>query len=375
MGLFILIIYPLFYFSKHAKTYLNISTDTAQENKTANKMQVMLLRQLVQYKCVRSIGFPSSRFSRVDNFSTSCQWRARKKASQYSTVDTERYSSLVRAVLTKTSSQTPESIEDEDSKLFGPVIRSRPPSQQPREPKILHPLLNEAKGLSEDVPGPLAHIPLERDSNKTSIPSVTRILQKTMPPEQAFYLERWRRRMIAELGEEGFKEYTLNIFRQGKLFHAAIENTFTQETVSKEDIECSTEVSGYMESISHVLSDITGVRAIESAVHHSTLQYLGIVDCVAQYRGSLCVIDWKTSEKPKPLLHHTYDNPLQVAAYTGALNSDNNYSYQVENGLIVVAYKDGSPAHAHFLNSKQITQFWEKWLFRLEEYAEKIKPL
>lgn len=44
---------------------------------------------------------------------------------------------------------------------------------------------------------------------------------------------------------------------------------------------------------------------------------------------------------------------------------------QVENGLIVVAYKDGSPAHAHFLNSEQILPFWEKWLLRLEEYAEK----
>lgn len=44
---------------------------------------------------------------------------------------------------------------------------------------------------------------------------------------------------------------------------------------------------------------------------------------------------------------------------------------QVENGLIVVAYKDGSPAHAHFLNSEQILPFWAKWLLRLEEYAEK----
>ncbi|XP_016128055.1 mitochondrial genome maintenance exonuclease 1-like [Sinocyclocheilus grahami] len=255
--------------------------------------------------------------------------------------------------------------------LYGPVIRSRPPSKQPKVPKNLHPLLNEAKGQSEYVPGPLARIKLQRDSNKTSIPSVTRILQKTMPPDQAFYLERWKRRMIAELGEEGFQEYSSNIFRQGKLFHAAIEDTFTQETPSKEDHECPAEVSGYIESVSNVLNDITGVRAIESAVNHSALRYLGIVDCVAQYRGSLCVIDWKTSEKPKPSLRHTYDNPLQVAAYIGALNSDHIYNYQVENGLIVVAYKDGSPAHTHFLNSEKIMPFWEKWLLRLEEYAEK----
>ncbi|XP_016297866.1 mitochondrial genome maintenance exonuclease 1-like [Sinocyclocheilus anshuiensis] len=337
---------------------------------------MQVLKLVIQCKCVRSMGFPSGQFSRVDNFSTSCQWRARKKVSQNSTVDTERYSSLVREVLSsKTSSQTPESIEDEDCQLYGPIKRSsRPPSQHPKVPKNLHPLLNDAKGQSgqsEYVPGPLARIAFKRDSNKTSIPSVTRILQKTMPPDQAFYLERWKRRMIAELGEEGFREYSLNIFRLGKLFHAAIEDTFTQETSSKEDHECPAEVSGHIESVSNVLNDITGARAIESVVHHSALRYLGIVDCVAEYRGSLCVIDWKTSEKPKPFLRHTYDNPLQVAAYIGALNSDHNYNYQVENGLIVVAYKDGSPAHAHFLNSEQIMPFWEKWLLRLEEYAEK----
>ncbi|XP_051504664.1 mitochondrial genome maintenance exonuclease 1-like [Myxocyprinus asiaticus] len=330
------------------------------------------LKQMIQCNRVRSIGFLSGQFSRVDNFSSSCQWRTRKKVSQCSTVDTERYSSLVRAVLSsKTSSQTPESIEDEDCQLYGPVIRSRPPSLERRVPKNLHPLLNQAKGQSEYVPGPLARITLQKDSNKPSMPSVTKILQKTMPPEQAFYLERWKRRMIAELGEDGFKEYSLNVFKQGKLFHSAIEETFTQETPSKEELECPEVVAGYIDSVSHVLNDITGVRAIESAVHHSTLQYLGIVDCVAHYRGSLCVIDWKTSEKPKPFLHNTYDNPLQVTAYIGALNGDDNYSYQVENGLIVVAYKDGSPAHAHFLNSEQIMPFWEKWLLRLEEYAEK----
>lgn len=44
------------------------------------------------------------------------------------------------------------------------------------------------------------------------------------------------------------------------------------------------ETQGYMESISHVLEDVSAVRAIESTVQHDTLNYLGIVDCVARYR-------------------------------------------------------------------------------------------
>ncbi|XP_024152581.1 mitochondrial genome maintenance exonuclease 1 isoform X2 [Oryzias melastigma] len=186
-----------------------------------------------------------------------------------------------------------------------------------------------------------------------------------------FYLDRWKRRMVAELGEEGFKQYSQNIFKQGKLFHSALEHILMSGvTWTSGTPEYPPDVQGYLQSISHILEDVRAVRAIESTVQHGPLNYLGVVDCVARYRGVLCVIDWKTSEKPKPFLSNTYDNPVQVAAYAGALNADENYEYQVENGLIVVAYKDGSPAHAHKLDSELMSEYWKTWLLRLEEFTE-----
>ena len=45
--------------------------------------------------------------------------------------------------------------------------------------------------------------------SKTNIrlPSVTRVLSDTMPPEQKAILERWEAKMKAELGEDGFARY------------------------------------------------------------------------------------------------------------------------------------------------------------------------
>ncbi|MCI4376669.1 hypothetical protein PGIGA_G00191010 [Pangasianodon gigas] len=245
-------------------------------------------RLWLQSYCVSAVlsgRFSGCSCSRMAMFSSFPCLRARKKSSQYGDVDSEHYSALVKAVVsTRISSQTPESIENEDQWLYGSIVKSKP--QVCRALKNPWPLLNNAKHVldAENVEGSMTRLSLQRGSDHASIPSVTKILQKTMSAQQAFYLERWKKRKIAELGVEGFKEYSNNLFTQGKLLHVAVEGILTGEKTLIEDGVCLENVSGYLQSISHVLEDITGVKAIESVVQHQPLQYLGIVDCVAMYK-------------------------------------------------------------------------------------------
>lgn len=74
------------------------------------------------------------------------------------------------------------------------------------------------------------------------------------------------------------------LFRQGKLFHSAVEDVLTSGGALKRKKEYTPEVQGYLESTSHILEDISEVKAIESAVQHQKLNYIGIADCVARYR-------------------------------------------------------------------------------------------
>ncbi|XP_062461916.1 mitochondrial genome maintenance exonuclease 1 isoform X2 [Pezoporus occidentalis] len=217
---------------------------------------------------------------------STCLHSKNKKVNSYELVDQEKYNNLVSSVTSyKTSAQTPETIFEEDNFLYGPPKQhKRPVKAETKAPRNWVPLINPNKKiplLNSDSNFPLK-IPLQ-ENNKTKIPSVTHILQQTISPQQAFYLERWKQKMILELGKDGFTEYTKNLFLQGHLFHATLESIFlSEEMVTKEQRDVT--VSGYLSSVEHVLKDISEVRALESAVQHETLHYLGLVDCVAKYR-------------------------------------------------------------------------------------------
>lgn len=210
------------------------------------------------------------------------------------------------------------------------------------------------------------------DGGYQKLPSVSTILEATMPEDQRRILDRWKAKMIKELGKEGFEEYRKGLFEKGKLLHGCIQSELTGISPSLENMPT---VQGFWTSISHVLPKISSVSVLESRLVHPYLYYQGAVDCVAAYKGMPVLIDWKTSTKPKLTLKAMYDNPLQVVAYLGALNYDNGYqlSLQVQSAMLVVAYDTGLPAHVHIIDKDKCQAYWKVWCARLVQFWRQLE--
>lgn len=101
------------------------------------------------------------------------------------------------------------------------------------------------------------------------------------------------------------------------------------------------------------MENIHNIRLIEANLFHYYLGYAGRVDCVANYCNIPCVIEFKTAERIKPL----YDEPLQLAAYCGAVNRQ--YGLRINNALVIVTTPD--QAIVHWLQPKDVMEKWHQW--------------
>ncbi|CAG9101514.1 unnamed protein product [Plutella xylostella] len=199
-------------------------------------------------------------------------------------------------------------------------------------------------------------------------PSVTLILNKTMTGESMANLEKWKKEKIAEVGEEEFKRFYEAQMAVGSKFHTTLKNYFTQP---QSQLRIEKDVEGVWNSVGNVLKSISSPKAIESNVVHPVLKYRGIFDAIADYEDKPTLIEWKKSDKPRKSIALTYDNPVQLAAYFGAVCNDLNYKhFNIRDALLVIAYTDGSKADAYHFSTDRLREHWAQWLIRLETYMK-----
>uniref|UniRef100_A0A0M3J4Z8 Mitochondrial genome maintenance exonuclease 1 (inferred by orthology to a C. elegans protein) n=1 Tax=Anisakis simplex TaxID=6269 RepID=A0A0M3J4Z8_ANISI len=147
-------------------------------------------------------------------------------------------------------------------------------------------------------------------------PSISTILGCTQSQRNLYW---WQLKMIKQLGGEGsFRRY----------MRAIVEEIL--------GIQIPDAVLGYMRSVLPVLRSLqhSEFTQLEQYAHHHLLCYLGRFDAIVSYRDALLVIDWKTASSGSSKdtmvemeLAKMYNDPLQVAAYIGAINSDMKFSH------------------------------------------------
>jgi len=205
-----------------------------------------------------------------------------------------------------------------------------------------------------------------------SIPSVSKILAATMSEKSKEALANWEKEKIALLGLEGFKKLKADTFARGHTLHSLLETFMeTRQLPKARDIPDSVS-KRHLVSISQAVKQFHTPLLLESAVTHPDLNYGGIVDCVALLGDTVMLVDWKTSEKVKNKASDLYDNPLQLAAYMGALNRDERYSHlgNLNNGAVVVVYNSGYPAMVHMFNQEEMEMYWNMWCDRVEMFKK-----
>ena len=101
----------------------------------------------------------------------------------------------------------------------------------------------------------------------------------------------------------------LGILDDNKLFHSCIQNA-----LSCKEIEIPPSVKSAYLSTCPVLCDIQNVHALGIDVTHPTLQYKGIIDCIASYRYNR---DWLVMIGKYKLLYDYHYSTVHFSNYLG----------------------------------------------------------
>ena len=177
---------------------------------------------------------------------------------------------------------------------------------------------------------------------------VTGILQATAHQNRQYYTprEQW-------IGAEEARE-------RGKRLHKWIENWLNRRNLAS----CAEDLKPWWNSIEPVLRQIQRVLYVEASVFHLELGYWGKIDCIVQFDGVTCLIDWKTADKAYRQ-EQIHEHKIQCAAYTEAVNK--TYGLSLKHALIVIALPD-QEAQIFQLEPEVLNQHFQEWQQRVKKF-------
>ena len=165
-----------------------------------------------------------------------------------------------------------------------------------------------------------------------NMPSVTSILGSI--PERKQKIEAWRN----AVGEKMANYISVSATNRGKSTHKLIENHLNNEDDKNVGVTAVTAL-GLFRIIKPYLARVDNIHCLEEYLYSKELGVAGQVDCIAEYKGKLSVVDFKTSTKRRDA-DYNYGNFLQCSAYA-KMFEEMYPEKKIEQTVILAACEDG----------------------------------
>ena len=158
-------------------------------------------------------------------------------------------------------------------------------------------------------------------------PSITTVLGSLPKPG----LDKWRE----SVGNDVANQVMRQAASRGTAVHTLIENYLNNEELSKQDV---LPVALFV-TMKSELDNINNIRIQEGGLYSDKLGVAGRVDCIAEYKGKISVIDFKTSTKEKK--EEWVENYfIQGSAYCEMY--EERFLQPIEQVVILIVTEDGA---------------------------------
>ena len=167
----------------------------------------------------------------------------------------------------------------------------------------------------------------------------------------------WRNRV----GEEEANKISKRASTRGNKCHKLCELYLQNKSISKYSDDPLS--MGLFYQIKPYLDSINNIHALEAPLSSKVLKLAGRVDCIAEYKGELAIIDFKTSTKTKRE-EWIHDYFAQETAY--AIMFQELTNLQVKKLVTIIACETGEP---------QVFEIYDKFMYarKLKEYIDTYK--
>ena len=191
-----------------------------------------------------------------------------------------------------------------------------------------------------------------------AVASVTTILDST---KDKTHLIEWRKRV----GEETAKRITKEASGMGTRMHKYIENYINDGSWGTPGSNPYSQQAFKMAQVVHnnALKDVNEIWGSEVGLYFPKI-YAGTTDCVGQYKGNPCIIDFKQTNKPKKK-EWVEDYFLQLVAYAEAHNEV--YGTDIKEGHVFMCSRKLD--YQQFdITPITYNHYKKEWWNRVEEY-------